>query len=735
MPGPARTRRLISPLVMNYGIAVLSVAVAVIANVAFNRLIGAEPSASMFLCAIMLTAWIGGTGPALLAAPPALLAYAFLLTQPEYSFALPLKNVPRVALFAVAACLVVLLSAAQRRSTGLLRRAHDAQQAAVEELQKLNDALSTENTERRQIEERASRAERELRLLVDTIPVLAVRYRADGFMEFRNKHWRDYTGLSQDNLEGFRWGGALHPDDVEMVEREWRAHIATGEPFELEQRMRRADGEYRWHWCRRVPLHDEAGKVINWYGVAFDIDDRKHAENALRRSEAELVQARHESQLIIDTVPILMLRHRADGIIDFVNKVGRDYSGRSTTKWTTRTSIITHPDDVPRLEAAWDVALATGEPFETEARLQRADGEYRWFATRRVPLRDAGGAVIAWYAATYDIEDRKRAEHALRRSEADLVKARQDLQLTIDTIDAMVVVLDQDGKAYFANRPAQEFIGKDFSVENVRDLIHPDDREMVDRLWRTHLVSGEPFHTEQRMLRADGQYRWNHMTRVPLHDESGKVIKWYGSGYDIEDRKRAETALRASEAQLAAARRELELTIDSIPVMVSTFEADGTRRFVNKTWQDYTGHTQEAATGEGLNTSGYYHPDDVERFDSAWRAAQAKGEMLSVDVRTRRADGAYRWYTMRRAPQRDENGKIVKWYSVGVDIEDQRIAETEAKKSQETLRVAQSALAHASRVATLGEISASIAHEVNQPLAAIVANGQACLRFLAARNT
>jgi PAS domain S-box-containing protein len=161
-----------------------------------------------------------------------------------------------------------------------------------------------------------------------------------------------------------------------------------------------------------------------------------------------------------------------------------------------------------------------------------------------VPLHNDDGEVIAWYAATYDIEDRKRMEEALRRSEADLSRARQDLQLMIDTISTMVVVLDQDGKAYFANRPAQEYIGGDFSVENVRNLIHPDDRDKVDLLWRTHLITGEPFQTEQRMLRADGEYRWNHMTRTPLRDETGKVIRWYGSGYDIEDRKRAENALR-----------------------------------------------------------------------------------------------------------------------------------------------------------------------------------------------
>jgi PAS domain S-box-containing protein len=308
-------------------------------------------------------------------------------------------------------------------------------------------------------------------------------------------------------------------------------------------------------------------------------------------------------------------------------------------------------------------------------------------------------------------------------------------------------------------------------------------------------------------------------------------------------------ARRLSEAALSETRHELQLTIDSIPVMVSTFDPDGTRSFVNQQWKNYTGDTQRQATGVGLNTSAYYHPDDVQRFDNAWRIAQGAGETLSVDVRTRRSDGTYRWYTIRRVPLRDERGTIVKWYSVGIDVDDQKAAEnalqrseaylaeaqklsftgsiawdivnddhfwsdetyqimgfdrsvepsmdlimqrvhpddrahlqhevdramggaqnhdyesrllmpdgqikylhvrahrvnyasgkeevvgalmdiTESRKSQAALDAAQTALAHAGRVATLGVICASIAHEVNQPLAAIVANGHAGLRFL-----
>lgn len=298
--------------------------------------------------------------------------------------------------------------------------------ATIRELRKQNDKLRTENAEHGEVAAKARAAEQEIRLIVDTVPALIARYRPDGFMDFRNKTWREYTGLSQDNHEGRRWGSALHPDEEEIVERAWREHLATGEPFELEQRLRSSDGQYRWHRVRRVPLRSDVGEVIKWYAIAFDIDEKKRTLDALRESEAELAKARHELQLIIDTVPVLVLRHKADGIIDFVNEVGRTYSGLTTTKWTSRVSIITHPDDIPRLEAAWDAALKTGEPFESEIRLRRADGQYRWFASRRQPLR-RDGEVIAWYAATYDIEDRKQAEAALREAE----RRNRDAQLQL----------------------------------------------------------------------------------------------------------------------------------------------------------------------------------------------------------------------------------------------------------------------------------------------------------------
>jgi PAS domain S-box-containing protein len=422
MTTAAPLRSLKWPIILNYAIAVVSAAISVAVAFAVYPSWGADPALLLFLSVIMFVALAAGPGPAALTSALTFVSLQYPLLSPGYPFVLQSGEILRLGLFIVASALAVMLSAARQRASASLQLLRDNQRM----MQQQNDRLRAENAEHSEAVTRAREAEEEIRLIVDTVPALLARYRPDGFMDFRNKQWRQYTGLSEDNQGGRRWGSALHPDDEEMVERKWREHIATGEAFELEQRLRKADGQYRWHRVRRVPLHGETGEVIKWYAIAFDVDDRKQTDDALRKSEADLAKARHELQLIIDTIPVLVLRHRADGIIDFVNEVGRIYSGLTATKWTSRVSKITHPDDVPQLEAAWDVALRTGESFESELRLRRADGEYRWFMTRRVPLR-RDGEVIAWYAATYDIEDRKRAESELIESERRFRQAQMEL--------------------------------------------------------------------------------------------------------------------------------------------------------------------------------------------------------------------------------------------------------------------------------------------------------------------
>jgi PAS domain S-box-containing protein len=292
--------------ILYYVIAVLAVAAAVIAGMLVDRFLQIAPFVSLFLCAVLVAAWLGGVGPGVLATALSILAFQYFFIPPIYSIVVGFQDLLRIALFALTAVFVVFVCAAQRRTAESLRRARDDLRASVQELQ-------TENAERIRAEQVARQAERELQLTIDTIPAIAARYRADGSLDFVNQTWRTYTGLSQDSLWGHRWGVAIHPDDLSRVEAGWRAHLPTGEAFQLEQRMRRADGEYRRHFVLRVPHRNEKSEVTGWYGIAHDIEDQRRAEEALHRSERELRD-------LIETMPAIAVAALPDGSPIFANR-------------------------------------------------------------------------------------------------------------------------------------------------------------------------------------------------------------------------------------------------------------------------------------------------------------------------------------------------------------------------------------------------------------------------------
>jgi PAS domain S-box-containing protein len=673
-----------------YGGAIVAVAAALLVGFVTERLLGAGPQVSVLLCAIMVVAWVGSTGAAVFATALAILAFGFFLMEPHNLFVMELKNVPRLLFFSATALFVVSMGAAQRRAADSLRHARDEQRLMVRELQRLNESLRLENAERKRAEEKASQAERELQLTIDMIPALVATYGADGSRGFINKTARESTGLSPADVANDRWSSAVHRDDFELAESKWRTSIATGEPFELEYRIRRG-GEYRWHASRRIPLRDDKGGVIRWYGIAHDIEDRKRAEEALRRSEARLAEAERELQLTVDSIPALVATYQPDGLRSFANRTWLRYFGFSLRDVLGKgpTGVV-HPDDAESAMERWIAALASGEPLQLEMRLRRADGEYRWHAVHRVPARGNAGEVIKWYSIAVDIEDRKRAEDALRRSEAQLARAERELRLTVDTIAAVVTCYRPDGERDFVNQTWRDYTGLTVEAiqgENWRTVVHPDDRAESAVRWNAALATGEPFFFEQRLRRADGEHRWHMVSRIPLRGDNGDVIRWYGIGFDIEDQKRAERALRESEAKLAKAERELRLTIDMVPALITVFGPDGEREFVNKTWRDYTGHKLSDIQRGGWRT--VVHPDDHALSETVWRDAVATGQPVQLEHRVRRADGEFRRHMGRRVPLRDESGNIIRWYGVGTDIEDQKRAEDGLRRSEARLAEAQ----------------------------------------------
>ena len=254
-----------------------------------------------------------------------------------------------------------------------------------------------------------------IELLVDSIPSLIHTSRPDGHLDYFNKPWLEYLGATLEQVSGWNWTSFVHPEDLDGIVTKWRASLATGEIFEYETRVRRANGEYRWMFHRKVPLRDERGNIVKWYGSSLDIEERKRAEDKIREQEEELRQ-------ILDLAPQIMAVYGPNRQRLYANRLMLDYIGLSLEEWQRSAdhNVGAHPDDNERIDVLFGRAVARACADELELRLRKGDGSYRWFLTRFNPLRDEQGQITRWYVTGTDIEDRKRAEERLQHENVAL---------------------------------------------------------------------------------------------------------------------------------------------------------------------------------------------------------------------------------------------------------------------------------------------------------------------------
>src|ERR1700747_609368 len=252
-------------------------------------------------------------------------------------------------------------------------------------------------------------SEKKLRQVIDTIPTLAWSILPDGSNEFLNKRWHEYTGLAAGQSHGAGWQVAIHPEDRVLLLQKWQGLLASGEPGEMEARLRRYDGVFRWFLMRVEPLRDDTGKIVRWYGTCTDIEMLKQTEAQLREDEREL-------RRITDLIPQAIVVQDPPGSPIYANQATLDYTGLTAEDVIAPLfrERVFHPDDLERLREQRKAALARGLPFEIEQRARRNDGQYRWFLIRYNPFRNDQGEVTRWYATGTDIDDRVRAEERTR---------------------------------------------------------------------------------------------------------------------------------------------------------------------------------------------------------------------------------------------------------------------------------------------------------------------------------
>jgi PAS domain S-box-containing protein len=596
-------------------------------------------------------------------------------------------------------------------------------------------------------------SEDHLRLAIDTIPMMVGITRPDGSTDFLNQRWLEYTGLSLEHGLGQGWQAAIHPEDRAQFVDEWRAALAAGEPLETEARVRRADGECRWFLIRAVPLRDEKRNIVKWYGTGTDIEDRKQAEE-IRAAQARQAGVRADVSAALSRPAHAgeILHGAAEAIVRYLDaafaRIWTLTKEKNMLELQASAGMYTHLDgphsriqvgklkigliaqekkphltnDVlndPRVsDKAWvqheGMVSFAGYPLIVQ---DRVVGVMAMFARQRL-----SPAILDTLASVADSIaqgiERKQTEEKIRQSEAYLAEA-QRLSHTgsfgLSVSNGEIFWSEETFRIFECDRAVKP------TLELVLQRVHSEDVAFVQETIKRASRDGTDLDFEHRYVVPDGSVKYVHVLAHAVRDERGD-LEYVGAVMDVTAPKLSQQALERAFRDMQALQDQHRLVIDSIPGLVWSALPDGSADFLNQRWLDYTGLALEQALGWGWEAA--VHPDDLPRLTEVWRAVLAAGTPVEIEARLRRFDGEYRWFLSRGVPLHDDLGNIEKWYGTNTDIEDR-------KRAEDALHQAQAALAHVTRVTTLGELTASIAHEVNQPLAGVVTNSQACLRWLA----
>ena len=545
-------------------------------------------------------------------------------------------------------------------------------------------------------------SERESRLIVDCIPGLVAVFTPGGQLEFVNRPIFEYFGKTLEELKHWGTGGMTHPEDLPRVVELFTQSIASGDPFEIELRAQRFDGIYRWFQSRGLPLRDTNGHIVRWYNLLIDIDERKRAEQELRRSEAR-------KAAILDSALECIVTIDHEGCITEFNPAAERTFGHRRDEVLGRqlADIIIPPALRERHRQGFARYLATGESRVLGQRIEmtalRADGSEfpAELAITRIPL----GGPPSFTGYLRDITERKQSEEELRRSEAFLAQG-QSLTLTgslwWDVSTGEVIWSDETFRVMEVPRSIKP------TLELALNRVHPEDlslaREMVDRSAR----EGVNMDFETRLLMPDESVKHVHVVLQNI-GQSGKP-EFVGAVTDITERKRSEAELRRAHDHLTEAQRLSQ---------TGSFTADLERD--EHFWSDefYRICGFEPGSPVTIQKLGeIVHPEDVALYEGAIGRAMAgtDPDFYFRIVTSRGVLKHLRGFAHRIADRPVFVGAVQ-------DV-------TASKMAQEALNRAGAELAQVSRATTLSALTASIAHEVNQPLSGIITNAGTCLRML-----
>jgi PAS domain S-box-containing protein len=700
------------------------------------------------------------------------LAFDYYFLSPIYSLGANTGEIPRLGIFVVSGLFVGLLSATQRSATESLRRARDDLKGTVQELQRTNEAMHAESRERKYAEDQLRRSEAYLAEAQRLTHTGSFGWKAaTGELLWSEETFRifEYDRSTKPTVE--RVAQRVHPEDAALVRETVERASQDEKDFDLEHRLLMPDGSVKHVHIVSHAERDQSGE-IEFLGAAMDVTDRKRAEEELRQSET---LAEERLRLVVNTTPAMLNTCRPDGYLDYVNKGWVDYFGLPLETALDRADVmkmsvpsktdvsggdrepIIHPEDLVKFRDHWKATLTSGKPGESEARVRRFDGVYRWHLFRGVPLLDETGKTVKWYISAFDIEDRKQAEAALAGEKRLLeMVARGDslaeilvtlcrlVEQQASGVLASILLMDSNGnqlshggapslpKAYndavngivigpsVGSCGTAAFLRKQVIVSDIAtDPLWSEFREIalahsLRACWSTPIFSAEG-----KVIGTFAMYYREPRSPSPRDQEIIAQIT-HLAGVAIQ-RKLAEDALRRSETYLAEAQRLTHTGSWAFNVVTETLmhsSEEHSRLF---------GFDPELGIPSFEELTQRIHPEDRARALQAFENPIRARKDFDAHFRILHPDGTTKYVYGTGHPVFNASGEVGEFVGIVMDVTERKRAEEE----RERLREAQAELAHINRVTTMGELTASLAHEVNQPIAAAVTSANSCIHWLA----
>ncbi|WMJ74129.1 PAS domain S-box protein [Cytophagaceae bacterium ABcell3] len=407
-------------------------------------------------------------------------------------------------------------------------------------------------SERKKTEIALKKSENQYRAIAESMPQIVWTTKPDGYHDYYNKRWYDFVGKPFEETSGDQWNEQFHPDDQERAWRKWQHSLKTGEPYEIEYRLRAKDGKYRWFLGQALPFRDEhTGKIIRWFGTCTDIHDHKLSKEALAQSEEQFSSIFNQSFVGIAQTDLegnfVLVNDRYSEITGYPKEVLYQESIKS----------ITNPDDLEHNLALLKNMKEKGTPFKVEKRYIRPDGSLVWVQVNVSTVKDPDGKIIAVVVVCQDITEHKQAEEALRESE-------ERFRTLADQSPMIVYLVEPDEIAtmsYF-NKAWLDYTGQTFKQaigHAWSNIVHPDDLQFIYKEYSTAFQEKRSYQLpEVRLKRYDGTYRWHHFKGNPRYLPNGKFMGYIGVGIDIHEQKIASEQLKTSNAELSRINNDLD---------------------------------------------------------------------------------------------------------------------------------------------------------------------------------